>query len=560
MKTLSRQQFIKLSSLALGSAIILPRSLSDFSDQQSSYIIAKTENGKLRGIRNRGVNIFKGIPYAGKVSGDRRFMRPAPVEPWKGVRDALRLGNPAIQAAGQTYGIDEPGYSEDCLFLNVWTPANDNRKRPVMFYNHGGGFSTGSGGSAAQDGENLSRYFDVVVVETNHRLNIFGYLYLGAVAGEEYMTSGNNGMLDILDGLKWVNRNIVEFGGDPDNVMIFGESGGGAKTSCLYAMPDAAPYFNKASIESGPGIRMTELESAVATTELLFRELNIPLNDWRRIIDLPADLLFGMVARLPEAAAGIRQRTPSSVLRGIGSAGIGGFSPIVDGIVLPSHPFDPVAPEISREKPLIVGWNEDEYVFFLMNGSDLSAFTLNFEELHKKLEPRFGENTFRIIETYRKSRPDSSAGKIFIEIMSVTMMGLGSIEIAQKKASQNSAPAYLYNFGYKSEVKIRNTDFPIGTPHAMDIFFKFNNVRKDGPKNSGGMAGSRPESFKASVNFAELWTTFAHTGKPGAKGQPEWPAYETGRRPTYRIDSECTASYDRNSAERELWTSLGYIH
>ncbi len=204
--------------------------------------------------------------------------------------------------------------------------------------------------------------------------------------------------------------------------------------------------------------------------------------------------------------------------------------------------------------------DEDEYVFFLMNGSDLSAFTLNFEELHKKLEPRFGENTFRIIETYRKSRPDSSAGKIFIEIMSVTMMGLGSIEIAQKKASQNSAPAYLYNFGYKSEVKIRNTDFPIGTPHAMDIFFKFNNVRKDGPKNSGGMAGSRPESFKASVNFAELWTTFAHTGKPGAKGQPEWPAYETGRRPTYRIDYECTASYDRNSAERELWTSLGYIH
>jgi para-nitrobenzyl esterase len=245
--------------------------------------------------------------------------------------------------------------------------------------------------------------------------------------------------------------------------------------------------------------------------------------------------------------------------RGIGSSGIGGFSPVVDGIVLPSHPFDPVAPDISKEKPLIVGWNEDEYIFFLMNGSDLSAFTLNFEELHKKLEPRFGEDTVSIIDTYRKSRPDSSAGKIYIEIMSVTMMGLGSIEIAQKKAMQGGAPVYLYNFGYKSEVKIRNTDFTIGTPHAMDIFFKFNNVRKDGPENFGGMAGKRPESFKASGNFAELWTTFAHTGKPGAKGQPEWPAYETGRRPTYRIDSECTVIYDRNNTERELWTSLGYI-
>ena len=216
--------------------------------EDGAYVTAETAYGKVRGIRELGVNIFKGIPYAGSVSGANRFGRPAPLTPWSGVRDALQLGTPAMQLPTTVYGKDEPAPGEDCLFLNVWTPANDGAKRPVVFYNHGGGYATGSGGSLAQDGANLARHFDVVVVETNHRLNIFGFLYLGAIAGEEYATSGNNGILDIVEGLKWVKTNIAQFGGDPDNVMICGESGGGYKTSILYGMPAAAPYFNKASI------------------------------------------------------------------------------------------------------------------------------------------------------------------------------------------------------------------------------------------------------------------------------------------------------------------------
>ena len=231
----------------------------------------KLRHGKIRGVRTDGVNIFKGIPYAGRISGDRRFRRPAPLEPWAGVRDALQLGAPAIQSPRR----NEPPPAEDCLFLNVWTPANDNKKRPVMFYNHGGGFVIGSGGSPGQDGSNLARNFDVVVVETNHRLGLLGFLYLDEIAGSDYAGSGNMGILDITEGLKWVNKNIAEFGGDPNNVMIFGESGGGAKTSCLYAMPEAAPYFNKASIESGPGVRMTARETAAETTAKVLKELNI---------------------------------------------------------------------------------------------------------------------------------------------------------------------------------------------------------------------------------------------------------------------------------------------
>jgi para-nitrobenzyl esterase len=536
---------------------MLPKTL--YSPKPDEYVTVEISHGKIRGIRTEGVNIFKGIPYAGRISGDRRFRRPAPLEPWNGTRDAIRLGTPAMQSPKTVYGIDEPQPGEDCLFLNVWTPANDNKKRPVMFYNHGGGFSTGSGGSAGQDGANLARYFDVVVVETNHRLNIFGYLYLGDVAGEDYKTSGNNGMLDIVDGLIWVNQNIAEFGGNPDNVMIWGESGGGAKTSCLYAMPSAAEYFNKASIESGPGVMMTPVETAIETTNLLFKELNISGKDWRKLLELPADKLFAIQPQLMKAAAGsVVPLTSSSRIRGIGASPVGGFSPVVDGIVLPGHPFSPEAPAISMKKPLIVGWNEDEYTFFVSTSGDASGCRLkDFEALQKKLEQQFGKDTEKIIETYRSSRPKASPSAIFIEIMSVTFMGVGSIEIAEKKARQNGAPAYLYNFGFKSGLKVPDTDFPMGTAHAMDIGFKFNNVRPEMPGQY--LAGDRPERFKASLNFAGLWTSFARTGKPDVKDQPEWPAYDPVKRPTYRIDTECEVIYDRNKSERELWTSLGYI-
>jgi para-nitrobenzyl esterase len=569
MKTLSRRQFIQHSTIGMGSALVfsgfgfqLPGSSGDSAKTKTAskdFITAKTTYGKIKGIREKEVNIFKGIPYAGSVSGDFRFARPAHLKPWKGVRDALLLGNPAMQGPNSTYGINEPKPAEDCLFLNVWTPANDHKKRPVMFYNHGGGYATGSGGSAAQDGANLARFFDVVVVQTNHRLNLFGFLYLGEVAGDDYKTSGNNGMLDIIDGLKWVNQNIAGFGGDPDNVMIFGESGGGAKTSCLYAMPGAVKYFNKASIESGPGIRVTPLESAAETTNLLLKELNITPKDWRKILEVPAGDLYALQSKLPRFATSSRQSGERS--RGIGSSGIGGFSPVLDGIAILNHPFDPVAPEISRNKPLMVGWSEDEYTFFGMSSPDKSGFALaDFDSLYKKLEPRYGENTNKIIDTYKASRPNATPSNIYVEIMSVTMMGLGSIEIAEKKAAQNGAPAYHYNFGYKSENKIPNTDYPFGTPHAMDIAFKFNNIIPgDSPTSSGGMAGNRPERFKASHNFAELWTTFARTGVPAAKGQPEWPPYNLTTRPLMRIDTACEVFYDRYKSERELWTSLGYI-
>ena len=514
------------------------------------FIQSETTYGKIKGYRTEGVNIFKGVPYAGRISGDRRFRRPAPLEPWTGVKDTLTLGAPAIQAPRR----NEPAPSEDCLFLNVWTPANDNKKRPVMFYNHGGGFVIGSGGSAGQDGANLARNFDVVVVETNHRLGLMGFLYLEQLAGADYEGSGNNGMLDIVDGLRWVHDNIAQFGGDPNNVMIWGESGGGAKTSCLYAMPSAAPYFNKASIESGPGVRMMDKETAHENTLQLLKEFNISTQDWKKLLDIPAADLLAMQAKLPFVPPFQEKNNASAA--GLMRRNAGGFGPVVDGKALPYHPFDPTAPAISKNKPLLVGWNEDEYTFFAWERKDTESFKMDFEALAKKLEPQYKKDTAKLIDTYRKANPSATAPDIFVAISSITMMGLGSVEIAEKKVKQNGAPVYLYNFGYKSEVKIPGTDYAMGTPHAMDISFKFNNESADKVSFFGG---NRPEKAQASHNFAELWTNFAKTGKPFAKDAPEWKAYNLKDRPTMRIDTKLEVIHDRFKQELNVWRELGKL-
>lgn len=512
------------------------------------FITSDTNFGKIKGYRENGVNIFKGVPYAGKTSGDRRFRRPAPLEPWTGVREALQLGAPAIQNPRR----NEPPPSEDCLFLNVWTPTNDTKKRPVMFYSHGGGFVIGSGGSAGQDGANLARNFDVVVVETNHRLGLIGFLYLDELGGADYEGSGNNGMLDIVEGLKWVNKNIAQFGGDPNNVMIWGESGGGAKTSCLYAMPSAAPFFNKASIESGPGVRMTPKEVAAETTAMLLKELNIHPKDWRKLLDVPAVDLLAIQGKLPQIPTFVEKNKNGGFMR----RNYGSFGPVVDGKALPHHPFDPSAPAISKNKPLLVGWNEDEHTFFAWERKETDFVKYDFESLQKKLEPQYGTDTKKIIDTYRKARPTASAADIYIAISSITLMGLGSVDIAEKKVKQGGAPVYLYNFGYKSEVKIPGTEYEMGTPHAMDISFKFNNETANKPSFFGG---NKPEKATASHNFAELWTNFAKTGKPFAKDAPEWKAYNLKERPTMRIDAKLEVIKDRFKEELNVWREVGKL-
>lgn len=512
----------------------------------SGESIIETEAGKVRGSVVGGVQIYRGIPYAGSVSGLHRFKRAGRVKPWAGVRDALLPGSPAIQPPGGMFGIQEPPPAEDCLNLTVWTPDNDGKRRPVMFYSHGGGFSSGSSAAVLQDGANLARLYDVVVVATNHRLGLLGYLYLDRLAGDEYAGSGNCGMLDIVAGLGWVSRNIERFGGDPHNVMIFGESGGGAKTSCLYAMPGAAPYFNKASIESGPGIRMTQADQAAQLTEAVLAELGIGARDWRRLLDVPA-------GKLLEVQLKLSGRPNDAALRG-GNPGGGlpamRFSPVVDGKALPTHPFDPEAPAISRTKPLIVGYNRDEAAFFAFMSGDVGMFNVDEAGLRERLKPMFGDYE-QVIGTYRRSRPQASPADILIAVQSAGFAGNGSVTIAERKVAQHAAPAFAYVFNYPLETVMPGARRALGPMHALEIPFKFNNV--DVPMRGSVLAGKRPERHAAGRAMSEMWATFARTGTPAAKGQPRWPAYTLERRSTMIIDSTCRVEDDPYGDERRFW-------
>jgi len=551
----NRRQFLRLSGAGLTGLALLPGIVSGMKSSLPAERVVEIAYGKLKGLQTDGLVTFRGIPYAGSVSGANRFKRPGELKPWAGVRDALQLGNPSIQAPNQTFGINEPDPAEDCLFLNIWTPACDNGKRPVMVYNHGGGFVSGSGGSAMQDGANLARMFNVVVVETNHRLGLLGFLYLDEIFGDEYAGSGNRGVQDIAIALKWVGENIERFGGDPNNVMIHGESGGGMKTSALYAMPEAAPYFNKASIESGPGLKFKTVELAAETTNLLLSDLGLAKASARKLLQMPAAQL--LEAQLQLSKHGMRSLV--STFDGIGAAGIGGFSPVVDGTVVPVHPFSPTACEISKNKPLIVGWNEDEQIFFSMFGGDLDAFNLTNDGLKSRLEKDFGNQTERIISTYKATRPQASPTDLYIAIYSMLSMGLGSVRIAERKFEQGGAPVYLYNFGYKSEQKIPGTDYEFGSMHAMDIPFKFYNVAATkGPDGSDipGMAGSREERFLASRKMSNYWTSFAATGIPSAAGQPDWKPYNLNNRATMRIDFQCELIEDRYANELAMWSEI----
>lgn len=550
--------------MALMCRAALSRYAGSIEAADQEHVEVETTYGRVRGLRMNGLQTFRGIPYGGLVSGEHRFKAAPPLQPWTGVRDALKGGAPSLQTPLRPYfGISEALPAEDCLFLNVWTPATDGQKRPVMFYSHGGGFSQGSGSAPYQDGGTLARTWNVVVVETNHRLGLMGFLYLGDLAGEEYATSGNQGLLDICDGLKWVHQNIGHFGGDPDNVMIFGESGGGAKTSCLYAMPAAAPYFNKASIESGPGVRMMPRDIATETTVMVLKELGLGKADWRKLFEIPGEKLLDIQVALGRRPGG--PLTMSGGRKGIGGGGRpGGFGPVVDGSVLPHHPFDPEAPSVSKNKPLMVGYNRDETIFFFMEGHNTDVFTLTETSLKERLQKEFGEHADEVYIAYHKSRPEASPTDLYIAISTARMIGFGSITIAERKFAQHGAPVYSYIFSYESERMVPGTQHKVGAAHALEIAYKFDLIEPTDKPSTGDTAQTAtrttmdtgPDSVKTAENMSQMWSTFARTGKPGAKGQPEWPAYDTTRRATMMINAECKVADDPFRLEREFWERL----
>jgi para-nitrobenzyl esterase len=486
-----------------------------------------TTNGPVHGMVDNGVQTFKGIRYGAPPTGARRFLPPRKPKRWTTVADATHFGPPAMQMPTGTAG-EEPktdlakslqsvyptlaewkANGEDCLFLNVWTPATGTGKRPIMVWLHGGGFVYGSGAWPSYDGGNLAKNGDVVVVTLNHRLNAFGYLELGDIFGAEYAQSGNVGMLDIVLALEWVRDNAHAFGGDPGNVTIFGESGGGAKVSTLMAMPAANGLFHKAIVESGPGLKGVPKDAATADAKAILAELKI--TDIKALQAAPA----GDIVKAAFAVAA--QRGPGAEIRFL--------APVVDGTTLPADPFDPAAPVQSANVPLIIGTNKDEMTLFMAGQPWFGKLT--DDQLAAQAGMMGGPNAPAILAALKKAHPDYSPTYLMTEFVTTTFMWGGSVTLATRKAAQNAAPVYMYQLVWET---------PIGmgifkSPHTLEIPLVFDNVEVSRP-----LVGPGPAPQKLADQMSASWIAFARTGNPNNPAIPNWPAYDAAGRATMMFD------------------------
>ena len=508
-------------------------------------LIATTTHGCVRGLAERGVLLFRGIPYAAPPVGERRFQPPAPVPAWEGVRDALAFGNRALQPA-TALGLapqvvacvplrGDEAQSEDCLYLNVWTPAlADGRGRPTMVWLHGGAFVAGSSGSPMYDGTSLAANEDVVVFSLNHRLGAFGFLNLAEIGGPAFASSGSAGMLDIVAALRWVRDNAAAFGGDPGNVTIFGESGGGAKVSVLLAMPEARGLFHRAIMQSGPAVEMMKPADATAVTRKVTAQVGVDAAEPRKLLDVPAE-------RLLEAQIAIM--TAQSTMS-FANRRKQGFNPVIDSKHLPGGPFEPVAPSISADIPLMIGTNKDEMALFWSH----TPWLENLAEagLVDAVRQFLGERAPDIVARYRQARPGDSPRELAIAIATDQSIRLPSLVTADRKMALNAAPVFVYLFTWETPA----LEGRLGSAHVLEIPFMFDSLDK-----AAGFTGDSPERAPLARTMRAAWARFARGGDPNGEGLPRWPAYNPGRRPTMIFDTTCRVEDDPRGAERCAWAA-----
>jgi para-nitrobenzyl esterase len=493
---------------------------------ESAESIVTTNSGKIRGALQEKVHAFKGVPYGASTEGSARFLPPAKPQPWAGVRDALELGpaSPQVpsslipESMAQQPKSDANG-TEDCLHLNVWTPALDSTKRPVMVWFHGGGYSAGSANWNMYNGAHLTAKQDVVVVTVNHRLNVFGYLYLAELGGEKYAHASNVGMLDCIAALEWVRDNIAAFGGNPANVTIFGQSGGGGKVSTLLAMPAAKGLFHRAIAMSGSNVKGVPKDRATKGAEAFMAKLGLKPNQVDELQKMPqAQLLAAM--------------------RGVQGLQL---SPVVDGRTLPADPFDPVAPAISENVPLMIGSTETEVTW----NNNVNFDPLDDAALHKRIQDsmRLDEAAAsKLIAVYKKGRPQASnLDLLFIMSTDVSNFRTGTDIEANRKSELVKAPVYKYYFQWYSPVR----EGKLRSYHTLDIPFVFQNV-----DIAQSMVGSGPERQPLADKMSAAWAAFARSGNPNHKGIAKWEPYNEKTRATMIWNNESKAINDPYREER----------
>jgi len=516
------------------------RSIADEISASSTTAVVQTGAGKVAGYSDDGVCIFKGIPYAEA----ERFMPPVNPKAWDGVRSSRAYGPTCPQGKRTGWYSDDHAFAfdwddgftdENCLRVNIWTPGLTNgKKRPVMVWLHGGGFSAGSGQELpSYDGAALCKKGDVVVVSLNHRLNVLGFLDLSAF-GDKYAPSGNVGLLDLVAALQWVNDNIANFGGDPSNVTIFGQSGGGGKVSSLLATPAAEGLFHKAIVQSGSMLQTMEAKYSRRIGMAIIEELGISPSKIDDIQKVPYEQLLDVGDK---AVAKIRAEADRE-----GQASfIFGWAPTVDGTVLPAQPFSPNAPEQARNIPMLIGSTVNEFC--------LSAYVpayrnINMEQAKEILQTRYGDKTEDFIKAYAKAYPGYKPQ----DLIDVDMMFRpGVVDQARIKYEQRGAPVYMYMFCWESPV----LDGILRSTHCMELPFVFDNIARCRP-----MTGGTKSAYALADKMSSAWLNFAKTGNPNDSSLPQWEPYTTDQGATMFFNDICEVRYHHDKELLDIEKTL----
>jgi len=531
---------MKRKSLPLVSLVVILFPVVVFSQTDNAVVagkevaIVQTESGKVRGYVHKGIFTYKGIPYAKA----QRFMAPDKPATWKDVRSSMTYG-PVAPMDPTTTVNDEfefPfhhnwGYTnENCLTLNVWTPGiNDNKRRPVMVWFHGGGFTAGSYVELpSYDGENLSRKGDVVLVSVNHRLNVLGFLDLSGY-GDKYKSSPNAGLLDLVAALQWIKQNIAQFGGDPDNVTIFGQSGGGGKVTSLMNAPSAKGLFHKAIVESGSYLSgFTEPSISKRVAAALLNELQLQPSQVDSLQTISYERLNAAGKKaLSKVAAEMKTEGKTVPMFGLG------WGPILDGSFLPYQPTDSAAIEIAKNVPMLVGSTKNEFTPFIPGSRDITM-----ENATINLQKKYGDKTDAYIAAVKKTYPETSKPSDYIDID--VFFRPGTISHANLKAAPGAAPVYVYLFSWQSPVM----DGMYKAMHCMELPFVFDNIDKCEEMTGGGK-----EAYALADKMSSAWINFARSGNPSAKKLPNWPAYTQQTGATMIFDNKCEV---KNNPDKEL--------
>lgn len=502
---------------------------------QSSDVqtVLQTRFGKVRGeLRDNGI-AFKGIPYGADTGGSNRFMPPRDPAPWQGVRDGTQFGHRAPQphmphAPVFSWLTSTSPISEDCLVLNVYTPAMDHVRRPVMVWLHGGAFAFGSSDAPVLDGGNLAQRGEVVVVTVNHRLNVFGYL-APVLEDPRFADSGNAGMLDLIAALEWIRDHIADCGGDPSSVTLFGQSGGGAKVAVLMAMPQAQGLFHRAIIQSpSSGFRVQEPASAARSALALLDTLGLTPRQAGKLQDLPPETLLAAKASVVAAEGGNDN-----------------FRPVIDGRTLHGHPFYPEAPSTCAGMPVLIGHTATEASYYLATLPGNHQLSAEQVQTRVRRFMRLDENdAAAVVCAYAANHPGASPAELLTHIAGDHMYRLTTIEGAEQKAAQGKAPVFLYRFAWNSPA----LDGRLGSPHTAEIPFVFGQTDL-----AREFVGDAPGASRLSHQLMDAWLRFARTGDPNGPGLPEWQAFSRERRATMVFDTpESSLQVDPAGPDREV--------